>query len=387
MASNWPDPGFMRRALELAAMGARSASPNPVVGAVVVRDGHVVSEGFHVMPGSAHAEVIALSRAGERSRGADLYVTLEPCSHSGEGKRTAPCAPLVVASGVRRVALATLDPNPRVSGRGVGMLKEAGIDVSVGVCAEEAAYLNRGFVSAMVRSRPWVTAKWAMSLDGKSAAVGGDSKWITSDVSRLEGHRERAESDAIMVGIGTVLADDPELSVRLDEGLSGEGRQPVRVVIDPGLRIPLASRVLVKCGGGRVLVVTRPGHERGKVSALRDTGAEVVLAGDGESRVFDMGAVLGELQARGIQRVLAEGGSGLLGSLFDGGLVDEVLAFVAPGVVVGGVGAVSPVGGAGIVSMAHGHRVIRSEVRINASGEVVVRSLLTNPGSMLPSPF
>src|SRR5262245_19638037 len=229
---------LMRRALELAERGRGLTSPNPMVGAVVARNGEIVGEGFHERAGGPHAEVVALRAAGELARGATLYVTLEPCNHVG---RTPPCVDAVVAAGVRRVVSAVADPNPRVRGNGAAALEAAGIAVAVGCLAERARSDNRAFFTAMERRRPHVTLKWAMTLDGKIAARDGSARWITGPEARLEAHRMRAESDAVLIGIDTALADDPALDVRLDPPWP---RQPWRVVVDSRGRLPVTARLL-----------------------------------------------------------------------------------------------------------------------------------------------
>lgn len=381
MSDEFPNPKHMRRAAQLAAMAARTASPNPMVGAVVVRGDEIVGEGFHERRGGPHAEAIALSRAGERARGADLYVTLEPCSHSGAGKLTPPCAPMVVACGIRRVAIGTLDPNPNVSGNGVRVLRESGIEASVGLESRSLAYLNRGFFSRMFRGRPWVTAKWAMSIDGRTAATNRESKWITSPISRDAGHIERAESDAVIVGIGTVLADNPMLTAR---DIHGElvARQPTRVVIDRQLRIPAECALVQSAREHRVVAMCGPKASSERRSLLESLGVIVVsidLRESAENKTLDLAKVLEKLAAEGMNRVLIEGGAGLLGHAVDQRLVDESIVFVAPSVLIGGSQAHPAVAGRGAADMASARRAISTSAEVNAAGEVELRAQFTDP--------
>lgn len=320
------DRRFMARALELARRGRFSAHPNPRVGSVIVRDGQVVGEGWHRRAGEPHAEIHALQAAGERARGATVYVNLEPCSHQG---RTPPCAEALVAAGVSRVVVAMEDPNPRVCGQGLARLRAAGVQVEVGLLADEATALNQGFVKRMAQGRPLVRGKSAMSLDGRTAMASGESQWITGDEARRDVQRWRARSDAILTGIGTVLADDPSLNVRLSAAeLAGVEPvfQPLRVVLDPELDLPPEARLLHL--PGKTLVFTASdGGERSQ--ALEAVGAEiepVARAGAG----LDLAAVLEALARREINEVLVESGPTLAGALLQGRLADEWLVYLAP---------------------------------------------------------
>lgn len=343
----------MVRALELARQALGATSPNPAVGAVVVRDGQIVGEGFTQPPGQAHAEVVALQQAGEKARGASLYVTLEPCCHYG---RTPPCTNAIIQAGLHEVHLSFLDPNPLVSGAGSQQLESAGIRVVIGEAAGASRKLLETYCKFITTGLPFVTAKFAASLDGKLAARGGNSRWITGEAARREAHHLRAISDAVMVGIGTVLADDPQLTARdaQDQPLS---RQPLRVVVDSQARTPPSARLLRPPGSVLVACAQAP---RVRLRALRDAGAEVVKAAAGDGRV-DLKALLQLLGQRGVTSVLAEGGSALLGSLFDLGLVDKVAAFIAP-VIIGGAGGLPAVGGQGADSMAQALRLRNREV-------------------------
>jgi diaminohydroxyphosphoribosylaminopyrimidine deaminase/5-amino-6-(5-phosphoribosylamino)uracil reductase len=334
------DARFMRRALELAERGRGLTSPNPMVGAVVVRDGEIVGEGFHERAGSAHAEVVALAAAGARSRDATLYVTLEPCVHQG---RTPPCAPAVIAAGIRRVVAALVDPNPRVSGRGLATLRAAGVEVAGLTLADAAERQNRTFVSAMRLGRPHVTLKAAMTLDGRIADVRGESKWITGPDARAIAHRLRSEADAILVGVGTVLRDDPALTVRLDRPWP---REPYRVVLDSAARTPADARVISAGTPARTLVVTGEHAPRERVAALTSRGAGVVSVASPDGRV-DLGAALAVLAGLEVRAVLVEGGGEIHGAFLDAGLVDRVAIFIAPRLL-GGRGATPAIGGAGL---------------------------------------
>jgi diaminohydroxyphosphoribosylaminopyrimidine deaminase / 5-amino-6-(5-phosphoribosylamino)uracil reductase len=333
------DERFMRRALDLAERARGLTSPNPMVGAVVVAADEIVGEGFHRRAGTAHAEVEALDASGERSRGATLYVTLEPCTHQG---RTPPCAPRVIASGVRRVVAAIADPNPLVGGRGFETLRRAGIEVTVGVLAAEASTQNRTFLTAMRERRPHVTVKGAMTLDGKIADASGISRWITGEDARRRAHQLRSDSDAILVGVDTVLHDDPELTVRLDRPWP---REPYRVVLDSHARTPVGSRLLGAGMPDRALILVGPTAPPDRVRALESRGAAVVPCGARDGRV-DLAVALAELHAREVRALLVEGGGEVHMSFLDAGLVDRVVVFIAP-LVLGGRGAVPLVGGAG----------------------------------------
>lgn len=332
---------FMAQALALAYQVLGTTSPNPAVGAVVVRDGQVVGFGATLPPGGPHAEVVALSRAGELARGATLYVTLEPCCHYG---RTPPCTEAIIAAGVSEVHIATLDPNPLVSGRGVQALRAAGLRVVLGEHEAEARKLNEWFFKFITTGRPFVLAKYAMTLDGKIAAYTGDGRWVTGPEARAFVHRLRAQVDAVMVGVGTVLKDDPALTARPEEfGEAPAPRQPVRVVVDSRARTPLKARVLA--GAAKTLIATTALADPKKLKALSDRGAQVLILPAADGRV-DLGALLDELGRRNIAWILAEGGSRLLGTLFDRGLIDKVVVFVATKLI-GGKTAPGPLGGLG----------------------------------------
>lgn len=309
---------LMAHALQLAERGLWTTTPNPRVGCVLVRDGEIVGEGWHEKAGEAHAEVHALRTAGERARGATVYVTLEPCSHHG---RTPPCAEALIAAGVTRVVAAMADPNPLVAGQGLAMLRASGIEAVSGLLENEARELNIGFVSRMTRGRPWLRLKAAASLDGKTALNNGLSQWITGPEARRDGHRWRARACAILTGIGTVRDDDPQLNVRE----VATSRQPLRVVVDSRLETPLTAKVLQ---GGPVLIAAAV-DDPNKADLLRAAGAEVVVLANPQGKV-DLPALLAELGRRGINEVHAEAGFKLNGSLLREGLVDEFLLYFAP---------------------------------------------------------
>jgi diaminohydroxyphosphoribosylaminopyrimidine deaminase/5-amino-6-(5-phosphoribosylamino)uracil reductase len=323
-AAGAADTRFMRRALALARRGLGWTDPNPMVGCVLVRDGHIVGEGYHARVGGPHAEVAALERAGETARGATAYVTLEPCSHHG---RTPPCADRLVESGVARVVAAMEDPDARVSGRGLERLRRARIKVATGILGEVAEALNPGFAKRARTGRPWLTLKLAASLDGRTATRSGESQWITSEAARADVHRMRHAHAAILTGSGTVGADDPGLTARLPEG----GCHPLRVVLDSRLQTGPGAQVVT--GPGRCLVVAGADAPADRRRALEDAGAEVVpVAADGAGRL-DLAAVMDELGHREINSVLAECGATLAGALLRGGWVDRLVAYQAPSII------------------------------------------------------
>lgn len=338
----------MERALELARQADHATSPNPMVGAVVVRDGQVVAEGFHARAGAPHAEAEALARAGELARGGDLYVTLEPCCTSG---RTGPCTELIVAAGIKRVHASILDPNPKVNGRGVARLRAAGIEVRLGEGELPARRLIEAYSLWVTAHIPFVTLKLATTLDGKVAAAGGDSRWITGEEARRRAHLLRRRHDAVMVGVGTVLADDPELTVR--HGL-GEGRAPARVVVDSRLRTPTSARLLCDRSAPALIAAAAPLRQP-EAGRLRAAGAEL-LELEGEDGMVSLRALLEELGRREMTSVLVEGGPTLAGRLVADRLVNRVVLFLAP-LVVGGQEALSAIGGPGARRLGDGWRL------------------------------
>lgn len=313
---------WMSRALVLAREGLYSAAPNPRVGCVVVAGDTLVGEGFHAVTGGPHAEVEALDQAGERARGATAYVGLEPCSHRG---RTAPCVEALISAGIRRVFAAMEDPNPRVAGRGFAALREAGVELRVGLMAEEASALNAGFISRMCRQRPRVSIKLGASLDGRIAMASGESRWITGTAAREDVQRLRGESCAIVTGIGTVLADDPRLDLRLPEILT-RGRQPLRVVLDGGLRIRPDARILQPPGATLVYTATATSPA---ADNLRAAGAEVEPLPRGPDGL-DLAALLTALGERECNDVLVEAGPTVAGAFVAAGLADRLVVYLAP---------------------------------------------------------
>ena len=317
---NATDNAHMSRALQLAERGCYGAHPNPMVGCVIVSDGEVVGEGWHVRAGKAHAEINALEAAGDTARGATVYVSLEPCAHHA---KTPPCAQALIDAGVSRVIAATQDPYAKVGGRGFEMLRDAGVDVRVGLLEERAEELNRGFLSRVRQGRPFTTLKIAASLDGCVAMANGQSQWITGPAARSDVQRLRARSGAILSGIGTVLADDPSFTVR-DEALLDNARQPLRVILDSGLRMPLSASMLDLPGD--TLVFCTDDKNR---AALEKSGAEVAVTVDTDGQV-NLVAVLEELARREINDVLVEAGPGLAGALIEQDLADELVIYQAP---------------------------------------------------------
>jgi diaminohydroxyphosphoribosylaminopyrimidine deaminase / 5-amino-6-(5-phosphoribosylamino)uracil reductase len=320
------DDRHLDRALELAERGRYGTPPNPMVGAVVVKNGRVLAEGHHRRAGGAHAEIAALAAAGKRARGADLYLTLEPCAHQG---RTPPCAPAVVAAGVRRVIVAVTDPNPLVSGRGVRMLRRAGVEVVLAPAAwrRRAAEQNAKFFGLMERRRPFVLAKWASTLDGRMVSAKGESRWITGEAARRRGLLLREEYDAVLVGAGTVRADDPRLTRRL--GRAGE-RPHWRLVLDGRLRVPESARVLRGPGERVVVTAARASHPKARRLAARGVRVWSLPAGRGARRSVDLERLLAELARHGVTSLMVEGGARTLGAFFRAGLVDRVAVFLAP---------------------------------------------------------
>jgi diaminohydroxyphosphoribosylaminopyrimidine deaminase/5-amino-6-(5-phosphoribosylamino)uracil reductase len=314
---------FMRIALEEAARGVGRTSPNPAVGAILVKGGRILARGYHRQAGAAHAEVVALQAAGARAKGADLYTTLEPCDHWG---RTPPCSRAILEAKVRRVICASSDPNPLVSGKGVQRLRRAGVEVITSVLREEADALNRPFFKWIKTRLPWVTLKAAMTLDGKIASGAGDSRWITSEPARLEVHRLRDRVDAILVGANTVRHDDPELTTRLP---GGGGHHAVRVVVDSRLRLPLDRAVFRRRSPARTVVATTQSKNSARARRLESMGVEVWTV-KGRRGQVDLRALLERMGAQGMLHVLVEGGARLFGSALRDRLWDELWVFLAP---------------------------------------------------------
>ena len=350
MRSIVPAANPMERAIALAQQALGTTSPNPAVGAVIVNDGKVLGSGHTQPPGGPHAEIMALRQAGPPARNAALYTTLEPCCTYG---RTPPCTDAIIDAGIKEVHIGATDPNPRVSGNGAAQLVAAGIDVKFVEDAAVMRELYEAFAKHINTGLPFVTSKFAMSLDGKIATRTGDSKWVTGPAARSRVQRLRREADAVMVGVNTVLADDPQLTARDWDG-TPLSRQPLRVILDSRCRTPPDARLLRE--PGTTLVLTTGDAPKERVDTLASAGAEVIMACQpGESRV-DLDIALKELGRRGVVSLLVEAGGTLQGALFDAGLVDKVFAFIAP-VIIGGAQSASPVEGTGPELMAGTHRL------------------------------
>ncbi len=337
------DRRYMARAIELARRAMGRTHPNPLVGCVIVHEGRVIGQGYHARAGTDHAEVAALKDASSDVRGATLYVNHEPCCHHG---RTPPCTDAILQAGIARVVVGTIDPDPRVSGSGLEILRRAGVEVTHGVMEEESRRLNDPFFTYITAGRPWVCAKWAMSLDGKIATATGDSRWITGDSARRRVHQLRDHHDAILVGKQTLLADDPRLTCRLDGG-----RDPARFVIDPRLEAPLTHRVFNhERSGAPTIVLAADGVDDQRRQAFADRGIDVDILPTDDRGWLRPRAILEAIHRRQRMSVLVEGGGQLLGSLFDNHLIDYVYAFIAPKLI-GGDRAPTPLGAEGLCSM------------------------------------
>lgn len=333
------DEKYMRMALRLAEKAKGRTSPNPMVGAVVVKNGHVVGRGYHRKAGELHAEAIALKKAGPAAKGATLYVTLEPCSHTN--KRTPPCTPLVIQSGVKRVVTAMIDPNPRVSGGGIRTIRKSGTELVTGVLEAEARKLNEAFIKHVTTKMPFVTLKIAQTLDGKIATASGESKWITGKEAREEGRRLRDINDAILVGINTVLKDNPSLTTRIPGG-----RDPIRVIVDSRLRMPLNAKVLIQKSPAKTMIATLSNVLESKIKKLQDIGVEVLTIKSAHGRV-DLQDLVKKLGKKDIMSVLIEGGAEVNASALKSNIVDKIVMFIAPTILTGkdslcSIGGISP---------------------------------------------
>lgn len=349
------DEYWMRQALRLAQKGKGRTSPNPMVGAVLVREGKVIGEGFHAKAGEPHAEILALSRAGHQARGATLYINLEPCSHQG---RTPPCAPEVIQAGVRRVVVGMEDPNPLVKGRGLEMLREAGLDVEVGLLESDCKKLNESFIKYICTKQPFVILKIAATLDGKIATAQGESKWITGEKARKLVQRLRNESDGILVGIGTILKDDPLLTPRIKGG-----KNPFRIVLDSQLRIPDQARVLQKIPE-KTILVTSEGAPDQKIEEFKKKGSQVLVLETVEGRI-NLRALLFRLGEMGITSLLVEGGSEVNGSFLREGLMDKLLLFLSPKLLGGQ--ALEMFGGRGVEKLEDAYQI--DHIKVKKVGE------------------
>ena len=345
----------MQRAIELAAVALGRTSPNPVVGAVIVKNGQVIGEGYHKKAGTPHAEVHALNAAGEEAAGATLYVTLEPCSHFG---KTPPCADAVIKAGIKRVVISAADPNPLVAGNGIRKLKEAGIEVEIGVLQKEACHLNEAFIKYIQTGIPFVSLKTAMSLDGKIASYSGDSKWITGETARHHVHQLRNTYDAILVGIGTVLKDDPQLNTRLD---INDTRDPVRIIIDSNLDLPIDSNIARSANKQRTIVFCTTKADMQRRTKLEDLNIEIINV-HSETDFIPLEEVLKILGEKGLCSLLVESGGEINSYFIEHRLVDKVYWFIAPKII-GGRHAPSPIGGQGIEFMKEAVELTSMEIQ------------------------
>jgi diaminohydroxyphosphoribosylaminopyrimidine deaminase / 5-amino-6-(5-phosphoribosylamino)uracil reductase len=346
----------MTLALRLAAKGRGTTSPNPMVGAVVVREGRIVGQGFHLRPGAPHAEILALRQAEKHAQGATLYVTLEPCCHLK--KRTPPCVPGILRAGVRRMVIAMQDPNPSVKGKGAAALRRAGLSVTIGVARQEAEELNKTYCHFMKTGRPYVTLKAGMTLDGKLATAAGESQWITGELSRREVHQLRCQTDAVLIGVGTVLADDPSLTARTGRRLETlASRQPLRVVVDSQLRTPLKAQILAQQHKAKTIIATTAAAPGVRRSAFLKKGIEVLILPAAQKHI-SLAALLKELGRREMMSVLVEGGSEVNAAMLKAKLVDHIRLYMAP-LLLGGqnakgvIGGVSPARLAGAIGVRH----------------------------------
>lgn len=387
MSYNERDIEFMRRAIALAKQGGGFVHPNPLVGCVVVKDGQVIAEGYHEKYGEFHAERNALTRCKADTTGATLYVTLEPCCHYG---KTPPCTEIIIEKGIAKVFVGILDPNPLVAGKGVKILQDAGIEVVSGLCEDEIREMNKVFLKYITTKRPYVIMKTAMTLDGKIAAHTGDSKWVTNEESRKKVHELRSELAGVVVGISTVLADDPMLNVRLE----GKHHQPVRIVVDSNLRIPVDSQLVKTAKEYRTIVATTvistEAERNGEISfncrrffrfwrklslrsgldKLEMTGVELLECQSNNNHV-DINDLMTRLGAMGIDSLLLEGGGTLNAAFLEAGCVDEVWAFIAPKII-GGAAAKTPVSGKGIDLMSEAINLHNIEIQ-NINGDILIK--------------
>lgn len=353
---------YMWRAIELAKLGEGYVNPNPLVGAVIVKKGKIIGEGYHKMFGGAHAEINAIVDCKGDTTGARMYVTLEPCCHKG---KTPPCTEAIIASGIREVVVGMLDPNELICGKGVAKLEAAGIKVTVGMLADEVRSLNRVFIKYMVKKRPYVIMKSAMTLDGKTATHAGHSKWISGEASRQIVHQIRHGVMGIMVGVNTVIADNPSLTTRLANGLTSDARDPIRIIVDSTGRTPMYAKVIARGAGKGTILATTDRIDKAKVESLESKGVSVLVIDSREGKV-DMTKLMERLGSMGFDSILLEGGSTLNWSCLEAGIVDEVMMFIAPKLI-GGYKANSAVGGHGVMSMQEALKL--SEIEYSQVGE------------------
>ncbi|MBC7326502.1 bifunctional diaminohydroxyphosphoribosylaminopyrimidine deaminase/5-amino-6-(5-phosphoribosylamino)uracil reductase RibD [bacterium] len=342
------DENYMKLCLKLAKKGKGFVSPNPLVGAVVVKEGRIIGRGYHPRYGAPHAEVYALEEAGEDARNADLYVNLEPCAHYG---KTPPCVQAIIKAGIKRVVVGMVDPNPMVNGKGIEKLREVGIEVEVGVLEEEARKLNEAYIKFITEGVPFVALKMAQSIDGKIATKTGESKWITGERARRMVHKLRSEYDAVLVGCGTILADDPSLTSH------GLGRDPVRIVLDGKGKVPLSARVFRN--DVKRFVFTTTYASPSWIEGLRNIGVEVIVS---EGEEVDVREMLKELGKRGIASLLVEGGGETSASFLESGVVDKIFFFFAP-LIIGGRDAKTSVEGKGCQNLKDAIRLKKLKIR------------------------
>jgi len=368
------DEKWMKRALRLAEKGRGRTSPNPMVGAVLVKNGQVVGEGYHARAGEAHAEILALRQAGEEARGSTLYINLEPCIHYG---KTPPCAPAVIEAKVRRVVIGMEDPNPLVTGRGLKSLKKAGLDVEIGVLEKECRRLNEAFCKYILKKEPFVILKVAATLDGKIATREGDSKWISGETSRHFVHRMRDQVDGVVVGIGTVLKDDPQLTARIKKG-----RDPYRIILDSRLRIAEDAKVIGN-SPSKTIIATTELAARDKIERLEKKGVRILILDSKQGRV-DLKNCLSKLGEMGMMSLLVEGGSQVNGSFLDEGLIDKILFFLSPKLI-GDREALGIFGGSGKANLKE--TIPLNELRVRRMGEDILIEGYVNSPHPLPLPL
>lgn len=361
------DERWMRRVLRLAEKGRGRTSPNPMVGAILVKDGRVVGEGYHAKVGEAHAEILALREAGEEAREATLYLNLEPCTHYG---KTPPCAPAVIEAGVRRVVIGMEDPNPLVKGRGVDSLRKAHLNVDVGILERECRRLNEAFCKYILKKEPFVILKVAATLDGKIATRDGDSKWISGEASRRFVHRLRDQVDGVLVGIGTILKDDPLLTARIKGG-----RDPYRIILDSRLRIPEEAKV-IETSPSKTIIATTELADRDKAEGLEKKGVRILLIDSKQGRV-DLKSCLSQLGGMGMMNLLVEGGSKINGSFLDEGLIDKFLLFMSPKLL-GDNQALGIFGGSGVANLREAILLKEFKAR-RIGGDILVEGYIIPP--------
>ncbi len=362
---NKADKLYMQKALELAAKGSGKTSPNPVVGAVLVKGGNIIASDYHRKAGTSHAEVLVLKKAGRKSRGATLYVNLEPCCHTE--KKTPPCTTEIIQSGIKRLVVAMTDPNPRVSGKGIKEIKKAGIETKVGIMKKEAKKLNEAFTKFIRGKSPFVILKIAQSLDGKIATSAGESKWITSVKAREHVHRLRNEVDALLVGIGTVKTDNPSLDCRIKNG-----KNPYRVIVDSSLEISLNAKVLKHSDRKTIIATTKIAPED-KIAILEKRGIKVLLIKDKASKV-DLKVLMKKLGRLNVLSVMIEGGSSIAASALADRIVDKLLFFVAPKII-GGIDAIPSVGGKSPESLKKAIKLINFE-SLKVGNDILIEGYL-----------